>query len=188
MSTVVSTQIDKDQLALALARNQVGEKLPIADVLHMQNITEAQAETYLNDPMFVAAVKRMAKELTENGFSFEAKCRILAEAVLKTAYSIVQDDEAPSAVRMKGIENLVEWGGLKPKNTNNQNNAAGPGFTIQIVVPQAVQAAAVAAGVAATIRTPVTIEQDDTDADADTDTDTDADQEDDTEDDTEDDN
>lgn len=146
-SAVVHAEIDKEQLALAIARNQVGEKLPVQEILQQQGVTEAVADKYLSDPTFVAYVKRMAKELTEAGFGFEMKSRILAEEALKTVYKIVNDPDAPDAVRMKGIENLVEWGGLKPKNTAATGANAGPGFTIQIVVPQAVREAAIAEGV-----------------------------------------
>lgn len=151
-AAVVHTEIDKEQLALALARNQVGEKLPVKDVLDQQGVSEATADKYLKDPTFVANVKRIAKELTESGFGFEMKSRILAEEALKTVYQIVNDADAPQAVRMKGVENLVEWGGLKPKSSGSNMNGNGPGFTIQIVVPQATREAAIAEGVADTLK------------------------------------
>lgn len=158
-SAVVSTEIDKEQLALALARNQVGEKLPLADVLRHQGVDESVADRYLSDPTFVNNVKRIAKELTESGFGFEMKARILAEEALKTVYRIVNDEDAPQAVRMKGVENLVEWGGLKPKNSSAAT-AGGPGFTIQIVVPQAIREAAIAEGVQDAVKITQTIDQD----------------------------
>ena len=158
-SAVVGEQIDKEQFALALARSQVGEKLPVADVLKSQGVSEHLAETYFNDPTFVKHVKRLAQELTENGFGFEAKSRVLAEDALKTVYNIVQDKDAPAAVRMKGVENLVEWGGLKPKATGGPANAQA-GFTIQIVIPQAVQNAAIAEGVRDAQKITKTITQD----------------------------
>jgi hypothetical protein len=36
-------------------------------------------------------------------------------------------------VRAKILENLVDWGDLKPKNTSNAG--AGPGFSITINIP-----------------------------------------------------
>jgi hypothetical protein len=36
-------------------------------------------------------------------------------------------------VRAKILENLVDWGDLKPKNT--ANSSAGPGFSITINIP-----------------------------------------------------
>lgn len=158
-TAVIVQDFDKAELALIIARNQVGEKLPVLEVLEQHDIDSSTAEQYLSDPLFVADVKRLAKQLTESGQGFEAKCRILAEDVLKTAYHIIQDADTPATTRMKGIENLVEWGGLKPKPSAAINPNGGNGFTIQIVIPQAVQAAAIAEGVQDTIRTPVTIDQ-----------------------------
>lgn len=159
-SAVVGEEIDKEQFALAIARNQVGEKLPIADVMKSQGISEHLAEQYFNDPTFVKHVKRLAQELTENGFGFEAKARVLAEDALKTVYGIVTDKDAPTAVRMKGVENLVEWGGLKPKAAGGNNPNAQAGFTIQIVIPQAVQNAAIAEGVRDAQKITKTVTQD----------------------------
>jgi hypothetical protein len=158
-TAVIEQDFDKSELALILARNQVGEKLAIEDLLENHGILPKTAEQYLNDPMFVADVRRLAKQLTESGQGFEAKCRILAEDVLKTTYNIIQDSDTPAATRMKGIENLVEWGGLKPKPSANQLPGAGGGFTIQIVIPQAVQQAAIAEGVQDATRIPVVIDQ-----------------------------
>jgi hypothetical protein len=156
-AAVVTRDFDKASFALALARNQVGEKLPIDQILIAENVDPKTADQFLDDPLFIKDVQRLAKELTENGFGFEAKCRILAEDTLRTMYQIIKDEDAPAATRMKGIENLVEWGKLKPKTTDAAN--AGPGFTIQIVIPQAVQSAAIAEGVADAMRIPVTIDQ-----------------------------
>jgi hypothetical protein len=77
--------------------------------------------------------------MKENGFSFAAKSRILAEDLLPTAYHMVKDPDVPAAVRAKIIENFVEWGDLKPKN--NAISTAGPGFSITINLPNTANSA-----------------------------------------------
>lgn len=140
----VHTEIDKSQLALAVARNQVGEKLPIKDILLAEGVSEDKFEHYLNDPLFTAEVKRLAKELTENGFSFQAKCRVLAEDLLRDKYAIIKDPDTPAAVRMKGIESLVKWGDLEPRPAALQPGQQQPTFAINIVIPPAARAQAIA--------------------------------------------
>jgi hypothetical protein len=46
---------------------------------------------------------------------------------------MARDPDVPAAVRAKILENLVDWGDLKPKNTANAG--AGPGFSITINIP-----------------------------------------------------
>jgi hypothetical protein len=46
---------------------------------------------------------------------------------------MARDPDVPAAVRAKILENLVDWGDLKPKNTSN--TGAGPGFSITINIP-----------------------------------------------------
>jgi hypothetical protein len=46
---------------------------------------------------------------------------------------MARDPDVPAAVRAKILENLVDGGDLKPKNTSNAG--AGPGFSITINIP-----------------------------------------------------
>ena len=163
-SVIVNRELDMEQVALALARNQVGPKLPVLEVMQAEGVPEQLMETYLNDATFKTKVNRMAQELTENGFGFSAKSRILAEDLLKTTYAMAKDEDIPAATRMKAIENLVSWGDLEPKKTEGGAASKG-GFTINIVVPPQVRQDAVAEAVQDTIatsqlaaRAPVTID------------------------------
>jgi hypothetical protein len=163
-SVIVNRELDMEQVALALARNQVGPKLPVLEVLATENVPEQLVETYLNDPTFKTKVNRMAQELIESGFGFSAKSRVLAEDLLKTTYAMARDEDIPAATRLKAIENLVSWGDLEPKKS--EPGAAGKGgFTINIVVPTQIRQDAVAEAVQDTIatsqlaaRAPVTID------------------------------
>lgn len=118
-------------IALGIARNQVGAQLPIEQVLPILGVEEDEYERLCENRAFVRYVEQYEQELTENGFSFAAKARVLAEDLLPVAYSMAKDDLVPPPVRAKMIENLVDWGGLKPKN-NAIDVPPGSGFSIMI--------------------------------------------------------
>lgn len=118
-------------IALGIARNQIGAMKPIEDVLPALGVSERDYEELRLNATFIRYVEAYVTELTEQGFSFAAKSRILAEDLLPDAYSMARDSTIPSSVRAKMIENLVEWGDLKPKNTQNQV-LPGAGFSIVI--------------------------------------------------------
>lgn len=118
-------------IALTIARNEVGAKRPIEELLTTLGMTADEYEQLCENHTFVQYVDQYTVELTENGFSFAAKARVLAEDLLPTAYSMASDKLMPPPVRAKMIENLVEWGGLKPKQ-QQADVGAGTGFSITI--------------------------------------------------------
>lgn len=131
-------ELDLEHLAMALARNRVGNKLPMKEVLEADMISIEFAEMAMKDPLFVAKTKRYTKDLMDNGFSFKEKARIIAEDGLLIAHKILHDNIAPANVRLKALENLVEWSDLAPKDITPINlNQAGPAFSINIMLDQA---------------------------------------------------
>jgi len=139
----MNNSINADQvlreLALAIARNNVGAMRPIAEILAGEGLTQQEYDDISANPQFKRYVESYSTEMKENGFSFAAKSRILAEDLLPTAYHMVKDPDVPAAVRAKIIENFVEWGDLKPKN--NAISTAGPGFSITINLPNTANSA-----------------------------------------------
>jgi hypothetical protein len=139
----MNNSINADQvlreLALAIARNNVGAMRPIAEILAGEGLTQQEYDAISVNPQFTRYVDSYTKEMQENGFSFAAKARVLAEDLLPTAYHMVRDPDIPAAVRAKIIENFVEWGELKPKN--NAISTAGPGFSITINIPNTANSA-----------------------------------------------
>lgn len=121
-------------IALTLARNSLGANVPIEQLLPAIGLAEDEYEALCDNEQFNFYIEAYTKELRENGFSFSAKARILAEDLLPDAYKMAKDREISPAVRAKMIENLVDWGDLKPKNTN-ANIAPGSGFSITINLP-----------------------------------------------------
>lgn len=127
-------------LALAVARNQVGAMRPVQEILASEGLTQAEYDSISTNPQFQRYRDAYATELRDNGFSFAAKCKVLAEDLLPNMYHLARDPDVPAAVKAKIHENLVEWAELKPKN--NVQATAGPGFSITINLPRAEAVAA----------------------------------------------
>lgn len=130
-----SVQADQSlrELAMSVARNQVGANLPVEEVLLTEGLTRSEYDTIALNPQYKRYVLSYVKDLAENGYSFVSKARLLAEDLLKTAYGIAKDPDAPAAARVKMIENLVEWGNVAPKAAVVVGN--GQGFSITINIP-----------------------------------------------------
>lgn len=131
--------IDADSImrsvALSIARNHVGANRPITEIIASEGITQQEYNHISANPMYKQYLEGYTTELIESGFSFAAKCRVLAEDLLPDAYKMVKDPDVPAAVRAKVVENLVDWANLKPrKDTAVQT---GAGFSINIVFPSA---------------------------------------------------
>jgi hypothetical protein len=111
----------------------VGAMRPLQQVLANEGITQTEYDDIATNPQFQSYLTLYTNELKDTGFSFSAKSRILAEDLLPTVYHMARDPDVPAPVRMKSIENLVEWGDLKPKTALNQG--PGGGFSITINLP-----------------------------------------------------
>lgn len=131
-SSINADQLLRD-LALAVARNVVGANRPINEIIAGEGLTASEYAAISTNPQFKRYLAAYEKELTENGFSFSAKAKVLAEASLPTVYHMIHDQDTPAAVRRQLIADLVEWAELKPKNNNLA--PAGPGFSITINIP-----------------------------------------------------
>lgn len=122
-------------VALSIARNNLGAMRPEKEVISGEGITEQDFVAIKANPQFKRYVDSFTKELSESGFGFAAKSRVLAEDLLPIAYHMARDPDVPAAVRAKMLENIVEWGDLKPKKSDMSVQAAGAGFSITINLP-----------------------------------------------------
>jgi hypothetical protein len=111
----------------------VGAALPIGQVLKGEGLTLTEYQDIEANPIYQAYLTRYVGELTESGFSFESKCRVLAEDLLPSFYHMARDPDIPAPVRAKVVENLVKWANLEPKN--DVKVGSGTGFSINIVLP-----------------------------------------------------
>jgi hypothetical protein len=125
------------ELALAIARNQVGAMRPIHEVIAGEGITQTEYDAISVNPQFQRYVDTYVKELRDNGFSIQAKAKLLLEDLLPTMYHLAKDLDQPAAARVKVFENFAELADAKPKNT--AISTAGPGFSITINIPQTAQ-------------------------------------------------
>ena len=118
------------ELALSEARNVVGpnEALPI--FLKNECLSPAEYAAIAANPTYQRYLKDFTAELRESGFSFAAKSRVLAEDLLADIYRMAKSIETPAAMRVKTLENLVEWGKLAPKK--DPSEVAGAGFSVTI--------------------------------------------------------
>lgn len=89
-----------------------------------------QLEHIKHTPLFQAELKRVTKQLNEDGASFRLKAAIQAEAMLDTSWSIVHNAETPRHVAADLIKATVRWAGHDGGNA--QAAAAGAGFSINI--------------------------------------------------------
>lgn len=119
-------------LALTVARNDVGAMRPVHELLASEGLTQSEYDEIAKNPQFRRYVDAYANDLRDNGYSFAAKSKVLAEDLLPTAYHMARDPETPAAVRAKILENLVEWADLKPKRTAEVSG--GPSYGISIVI------------------------------------------------------
>lgn len=133
MQNAVRADLFIQSLALSIARNQVGANMPINQVLKSEGITPSEYQDIEKNPTFQGYLARYVSELKDSGFSFEAKCRVLAEDLLPNFYHMARDPDIPAPVRAKVVENLVKWANLEPKN--DVKVGGGAGFSINIVLP-----------------------------------------------------
>jgi hypothetical protein len=118
------------ELALAEARNAVGANEPLSVFLSHECLTLQEYEAISKNPQYQRYLKDFKQELSENGFSFSAKARVLAEDLLADIYRMAKNVDTPAAMRVKTLENLVDWGKLAPKMTTEVGS--GPGYSITI--------------------------------------------------------
>jgi len=83
-NTPATFDIDLETVAFAVARNQCGAKIPIDDLLTELGLTPTEFLEFADDPIFKRSVQLFAKEMTENGVSFQMKARLQAEELLKS--------------------------------------------------------------------------------------------------------
>jgi hypothetical protein len=117
--------IEPAAIAFALARNECGEQLSLKDALVSVGLDPADTglRSLLKSELFKQQYAGYVRELKESGESFKLKARVQAEELLRTQWEIIHDKTAPHNVRMKGIENVVEWADLKPRKMGDGTQA-----------------------------------------------------------------
>ncbi len=75
------------------------------DAFTRHGYTAEQALALLQTPAFAVMLDRVAKDLHDNGLTFRAKARSMAETLLESAFEIATDPQQPTGERVK----LVQW-------------------------------------------------------------------------------
>lgn len=106
---------------------------PAPDVFRRYGVDDETALELLQMPLFVDTLKRMRREIEENGTSFRAKARVMAEDLLSHSYLMATDVEVPAPVRADLIKWTAKMGNLEPAVKKDEGSGAGSGFQFQIV-------------------------------------------------------
>lgn len=136
MQNAVTAEVFLQSLALAVARNNVGAAIPIHQVVKNEGLTLAEYHDIEANPTFQKHLAKYEQELTDSGFSFEAKCKILAEDMLPGFYNLGRDMDTPAPVRAKIMESLVKWGKLEPKTDAVMGGSSGFSININLTQPE----------------------------------------------------
>lgn len=129
-SSLIRQDLNLRELALAEARNAVGAEEPTAIFLVQQRLSQQEYDAILKDVTYRGYVASYTAELRETGFGFSVKAKILAEDLLSDIYQMAKDPGTPAQMRVRTLENLVEWGRLAPKQS--ATDVAGTGFSVTI--------------------------------------------------------
>jgi hypothetical protein len=93
-----------------------------------------QALALLQSEQFGRLLDRIGKEVREQGLSFRAKARAMAEDLLPEAYAIATDELASSAVRADLIQWITRVADLEPApKDKGAGGGTGGGFSMTIV-------------------------------------------------------
>lgn len=93
-----------------------------------------QALALLQSEQFGRTLDKISKEVREQGLSFRAKARAMAEDLLPEAYAIATDELASSAVRADLIQWITRVADLEPAPKEKGGGPGGSGgFSMTVV-------------------------------------------------------
>lgn len=90
-----------------------------------------QAADLIESPAFITLLERVTRDVRENGLSFKAKIKAVAEELIPTAFDLATDPLVSSAVRKDIIVWAAKLAGHEPKETKDDGKTSG-GFTLSI--------------------------------------------------------
>lgn len=84
---------------------------------------------------FALAVEKKKVELETSGFTARTKAVLMADPLMDKVFKMAMADQATFGQVMDAMREMTRLGDLVPKQTASNANA-GPGFSIQINIPQ----------------------------------------------------
>ena len=122
--------LDEHDLALALARNQLGMKLPVTELLEQIGIEPKYLLALSKNDAFRQMVKNYRAELEKDGEGIRLKSAVALEHSIPRLYSLVHNKDTPANVVVQGIKQMADMAGVtKPQEQAKQ---AGTGFQVNI--------------------------------------------------------
>lgn len=96
--------------------------------------TEVEARQFIENALFMSAVRKYREEIVESGIGFKLRAKIQAEDLLSHSYLIATDPEAPMSVRADMIKWTAKVAGFEPSGEKGGPGGAagGSGFTLNI--------------------------------------------------------
>lgn len=101
------------------------------DAFTRNGYTPEQALVLLESPGFASLLDRVAKDLHDNGLTFRAKARSMAETLLESAFEIATDPTQPTSERVKIVQWTAKMAGHEKGLDKEEGKGAG-GFSLSI--------------------------------------------------------
>ena len=102
------------------------------DIFQRYGMTMDEGLALLSQPSFALILSRIGKEIAENGLSFKAKIKAIAEDLLPTAHSLASDPLTAATVRADIIKWAAKLAGHEPKESKEGTGIGQGGLTLSI--------------------------------------------------------
>jgi hypothetical protein len=110
---------------------------PPHDIAWRYGLTRDEYDDLAALDWFVELIARKRQDLQDNGFLFQTKAAMMAEALLTSLFQQAMAQKVAAPVAIEISKQLVDIGRLKPIPGVTVPGASGPGFAINIQINQA---------------------------------------------------
>lgn len=100
-----------------------------ANICAIYGINKDEFAVIIGHPVFIKAYQEAIESLKVDGMSFKLKAKMQAEDYLRTAYTMIKDQNTSDAVRADLLKATVRWAGYEAKAVDV---GQGSSFNIQI--------------------------------------------------------
>lgn len=119
MSPVAKTPAMQNNYAITL---DLALGVPEDDILDAYGLQHHELQQIKNDPLIINQVGHLQKELAKDGMSFKTKSRVMAEALLESAWKMIHKEGVSPTVQADLIKSVVRWAKY---DTNEQAGGGG---------------------------------------------------------------
>jgi hypothetical protein len=122
-------QTEEHQIALEIAKNDLGMQLPIRDLLNKLGLSAQALRALLANDNFKKMVRAYRSELEKDHEGVRLKSAIALEDSIPHLHKIIHDPDTPPNVVVQGCKQLAEMAGL---NRSSNDAPTGSGFVVNI--------------------------------------------------------